>query len=146
MTLRAFIRRSAQFSELLTSNSALTVNRYLRLMALATTELLCTTPFAAYSIYLNLTTQPLNPYRGWEDVHFHYSQVDQFPAVIWHLSRQTVISMELNRWLVVACAFIFFGFFGFAEEARRNYRALFIRIAKLLGFSSYLARRNAREK
>ncbi|KAI5119269.1 hypothetical protein M0805_007271 [Coniferiporia weirii] len=133
LTLRALYKRSTEFNELFAMSPSFNVNRYFRLMALASTELLCTTPFAVYSIYLNLTTGPLIPYRGWADLHFNYSQVDQFPAVIWHLNHQAVISLELNRWLVVACAFIFFGFFGFAEEARNNYRALFLRTASRFG-------------
>ena len=94
-------------------------------MALATIELLCTTPFAAYSIYLNATTEPIQPYISWSDTHFNYSRVDQFPATLWRLNHQLVVSLELSRWLVVACSFVFFLFFGFADEARRHYRAAF---------------------
>lgn len=122
LTLRAFYKRHAQFSDLLASNASLTIHRYFRLMALACTDLLCTVPFAAFSIYLNLTAQPLAPYRGWADLHFNYSRVEQIPATIWHLNKKTVISIELSRWMLVVCGFVFFMFFGFAEEARRNYR------------------------
>ncbi|KAH8114836.1 pheromone A receptor-domain-containing protein [Phellopilus nigrolimitatus] len=138
LTLREFHKRSLEFGELLASTSSrlLNINRYFRLMALASTELLCTTPFATYSIYLNLTTQPLSPYQSWADVHYNYSQVDQYPAILWQLSRQTVIAMELNRWMVVACAFIFFVFFGFADETRKRYRALFLFVMKWFGLKS----------
>lgn len=136
LSLRSFFKRNAQFNELLTKNSALTKNRYLRLMALATTELICTTPFASYSIYLNLTAQPLTPYRGWADLHFNYSRVDQIPAVLWRTSHQTLISLELSRWLVVACAFVFFLYFGFADEARRNYVRVFTVLCTKIGIRS----------
>lgn len=133
LSLKAFYNRRKQFKEFIQSNTSLTVNRYFRLMALATTELICTTPFASYSIYLNLTTETVNPYRGWSDTHFDYSRVGQIPATIWHLNHQTVISIELTRWLVVACALLFFGFFGFAEEARKHYRAAFSLVTSRLG-------------
>lgn len=113
----------------------MTVNRYFRLMALATTELFCTTPFAAYSVYLNLSTEPLNPYRGWADTHFNFSKVLQFPAVQWRLNHLLVISLELSRWLAVICAIVFFLFFGFAEEARRHYRLFFQVLLKRTGIS-----------
>src|ERR1700677_2578535 len=41
LTLRAFMKRRAQFSQFLSSSTSLSINRYFRLMALATTELLC---------------------------------------------------------------------------------------------------------
>lgn len=122
---------------MLASNSSLTINRYFRLMALATTELLCTTPFASFSIYLNLTAQPVHPYLGWADTHFDFSRVQQIPATLWHLSRGTVVSLELSRWLMVTCALVFFGFFGFAAEARRNYQVFFASMSKKIRLSAF---------
>ncbi|KLO16516.1 STE3-domain-containing protein [Schizopora paradoxa] len=133
LTLRSFYKRQEQFNQMLASNSALTKHRYFRLMALATTELVCTTPFAAYSIFLNVTTNPMTPYRGWDDLHFDYWRVDQVPALLWRLNPKNVIAFELTRWMVVACAFVFFMFFGFADEARRNYKNALNRIMKRMG-------------
>ncbi|EJF59107.1 fungal pheromone STE3G-protein-coupled receptor, partial [Dichomitus squalens LYAD-421 SS1] len=120
-TLINFIRRRAQFNAYLTSNSSLTPNRYFRLMAIASFEVVCTIPISAYGLYLNLSSGPLNPWISWDDTHFNYSKVDQFPAVIWRTDRNTVISFELSRWLAPFCAFVFFAFFGFAQEARIHY-------------------------
>jgi pheromone a factor receptor len=39
--------------------------------------------------------------------------------------------------MTVACAFIFFGFFGFADEARTHYRLAINSITKTLGISSF---------
>lgn len=130
----AFWKRKAQFSEMLSSNTSLTMHRYFRLMALATIELLCTTPFSAYFIYLDATSMPISPYRGWADLHFGYSRVDQVPSVIWHLSSKEVLALELTRWLMIVCALVFFLFFGFAEEARRHYKMAFWRVAKAVGY------------
>lgn len=121
---------------MLASNSALTKHRYFRLMALATTELICTTPFAAYSIFLNVTTNAMTPYRGWDDLHFDYWKVDQIPALLWRLNPKNVVAFEMTRWMVVVCAFVFFMFFGFADEARRNYKNAFQNIMKRLGMKS----------
>jgi len=133
LSLRAFYKRQAQFREMLANNSALTMNRYFRLMALATTELLCTVPLASYTIYLNLTTTPLAPYRGWDDLHFDYGRVDQIPALLWRLDPKNITSLEMSRWLVVTCALVFFMFFGFADEARRHYKAAVDVVLKRLG-------------
>ncbi|KII83820.1 hypothetical protein PLICRDRAFT_168730 [Plicaturopsis crispa FD-325 SS-3] len=135
LTLRAFMKRRAQFSDFVNKNSSLTVNRYFRLMALATTDLLFTVPLSAYSIYLNVAKSPIYPWISFADTHGNYSHVDQFPAVLWRSSHETVVSLELSRWLMVVCAFVFFFFFGFADEARRNYKAAYWAIAKRLGMS-----------
>jgi Pheromone A receptor len=92
-------------------------------MGLVTTEIMCTTPVAIFSIVLNATATEIGPWRSWENTHFDYSRVEQFPAVLWRSNRLLVVGMELTRWLAPACAIIFFLFFGFAEEARKNYRA-----------------------
>ncbi|KAH7924989.1 fungal pheromone STE3G-protein-coupled receptor [Leucogyrophana mollusca] len=135
LTLRAFMKRRAQFSEFLSSTTSLTISRYFRLMALATLELLCTTPICAYGIYLNVATAPIEPWKGFADAHYNYSRVVEYPAVIWRMNFTSVVSLELARWSLVFCAFAFFGFFGFADEARKNYRRVYAAAAKCFGFS-----------
>ncbi|TFY61867.1 hypothetical protein EVG20_g6899 [Dentipellis fragilis] len=134
LTLWAFNKRRAQLSEFLTSNNSLTASRYIRLMALATTEMLCTTPLAIFVIYLNATTEPVEPWRGFADAHFAFSRVEQIPAVIWQMNHELVISLEFSRWSNPLCAFVFFAFFGFASEARKHYRLAFLAIAARVGY------------
>jgi pheromone a factor receptor len=90
-------------------------------MALACTEMLCTTPLGILSIILNATGAPVIPWVSWEDTHFGFDRVEQFPAVIWRRGHLLVVGLTLTKWSSVFCAFIFFIFFGFAAEARRNY-------------------------
>lgn len=97
-------------------------------MALAMTELLFTMPLAAFAIWLNVSTGPIQPWKSWNDTHFKYSFIGQYPAVIWRSQPQFVASLEFTRWVVPICAFIFFAFFGVAEEARKNYAALLKKI------------------
>ncbi|CCM02276.1 uncharacterized protein FIBRA_04361 [Fibroporia radiculosa] len=132
LTLRAFFRRRAQFMQCLASSSGLTANRYFRLMALATVELLCTVPISTYGLYLNLSAGPLNPWINWANVHYDYSQVDQYPAIIWRSQRTAIIAFGLSTWAVPFCALIFFAFFGFAEEARKNYFTFWLTVTKPL--------------
>ncbi|KAI6030031.1 pheromone A receptor-domain-containing protein [Pisolithus marmoratus] len=44
----------------------------------------------------------------------------QYPSVIWHVDYQMVVSLQMSQYLFVTCTFIFFSFFGFADEARRG--------------------------
>ncbi|KAJ6468598.1 putative fungal pheromone GPCR, STE3-type [Mycena vulgaris] len=130
LALRAFMRRRAAFAQFLSSHSTsssggLTPSRYLRLMALALTAALLTTPLGVFAIYLNLTAAPLGPWRSLADTHFMFSRVEQIPAILWRGSPQLVLALEFSRWASPACALIFFAFFGFAVEARRHYALFF---------------------
>ena len=126
-----------QFNQVVRSNSSLTVGRYFRLMALAMTEIMLTSPLAIFTIVLNATSTEIGPWRSWDDTHFAYSRIEQIPALLWRSHHLLVVSMELTRWLAPATAVTFFLFFGFAEEARKQYCSLFLRIKRvLLSFSS----------
>ncbi|KAG1750486.1 pheromone A receptor-domain-containing protein [Suillus paluster] len=135
-TIIELAQRRAQFMELLCANKNLSANRYFRLMGLAGIEVLCTLPLGAYTIYLNVTAQQINPWVSWANTHYDFSRVDQYPSVIWRMSAPTVLSIELSRWLVVVCALVFFAFFGFADEARKNYRLAYVSVAKRVGVST----------
>ncbi|KAF8884489.1 pheromone A receptor-domain-containing protein, partial [Infundibulicybe gibba] len=137
LSIRAFNKSRAQFKALLSSNhSNLNANRYFRLMCLAGVEVLCTVPLGAYAIYLNASVGKISPWRGWADTHSGFSRVDQIPALLWRMNPVISTSVELSRWLPIVCAIIFFGFFGFAEEARKNYRSAVQSIAKHVGVST----------
>lgn len=71
LILRAFMKPQAQFSQFVTCKTSLTVNRYFRLMALATVEVMSTTPISAYDIYLNVAANPMEPRKDFANVHFN---------------------------------------------------------------------------
>ncbi|OCH87184.1 putative fungal pheromoneG-protein-coupled receptor [Obba rivulosa] len=135
LTLRAFYKRRKQFAEFISTNSNLTFHRYFRLMGLAGIEIICTIPLSAYTIWVN-ASQPIYKWRGLADVHFDFSRVGQYPAVVWRSSPAAVSSFNFNNWVIVACALLFFAFFGVAEEARKHYRLLATSVAKRVGIST----------
>ncbi|KAJ7655531.1 pheromone A receptor-domain-containing protein [Mycena rosella] len=116
---------------LLSASPVLTASRYLRLIALALASTLLTAPLGALAIYLNLTASPVGPWRSLSDTHFMFGRVEKFPAILWRGNHLLGIALELKRWASPACALIFFGFFGFAVEARRNYGLLLAALAAL---------------
>ncbi|KAJ7323226.1 putative pheromone receptor [Mycena albidolilacea] len=122
LTLRAFLRRGAQFTQFLSGNSGLTPRRYFRLMALTSLEILLNFPIATYGLYLTASSEPIAP-------------VEQVLAILWHTNGHTAAIVELSRWAGVICNFFFFGFFGFAAEARKNYRFAFWAVAKRCGLT-----------
>ncbi|KAH8101257.1 pheromone receptor Rcb3 B45 [Cristinia sonorae] len=133
LTLRSFWQRRAQFSEFLASKTSLRPNRYFRLMALATGDLLCTMPIAIYGAVLNATNSKIFPWISWDDTHADYWKVNQIPALLWRSSHESVVALEMTRWAPVICSVVFFAFFGFAEEARRHYRDTFASLFRVLG-------------
>ena len=110
------------------------MGRYFRLMALAMSDVVFTTPLSIYTIWLNATVSPLGPWVSWEDTHFDFSRVERFPAIMWRSNHTLVMVMEFTRWVAPLCAFVFFAFFGFADEARKNYANVFSWIVRRLGF------------
>lgn len=130
LALWEFNKRRIQFSQFLKSNSSLTLSRYFRLMALAMTEMISTTPLAVFVIYLNATSVPIGPWISWDDTHFGYSRIDQVPSLIWRSNGRIAVAMELTRWLAPLCALVFFSFFGFAQEAQKQYRAVYLYLKK----------------
>ncbi|KAF8239165.1 STE3-domain-containing protein [Tricholoma matsutake] len=131
----AFNKSRLQFNEYL-SNNHMTHHRYIRLMCVAAISGLATIILCSYNLYVTTAATQVLPWRGWADTHSDYRRVEQFPAMIWHLIPGKVLALELTRWLAVFAAFIFFAFFGFAEEARKNYSSAAQSIGKHVGITS----------
>ncbi|KAK7046041.1 a-factor receptor [Paramarasmius palmivorus] len=133
LNLRSFYIRRAQFSTLVAS-SAMNTSRYLRLMILAFVDIMFTIPLGVYVIYIGTHGVPLQPWISWEETHFEFWRVRLIPALFWRSNPTLQTSVELNRWLCVLCAFLFFALFGFASEAKKNYNLAFWWVAGKFGF------------
>ncbi|KAF9447642.1 STE3-domain-containing protein [Macrolepiota fuliginosa MF-IS2] len=136
LSIRAFNQSRAQSKEMLSGYSNLTSSRYFRLMALAGCDVLCTVPLGIYATYLNAADGAISPWISWQNTHAGFSRVDQIPAIIWRSNPVTESALEMSRWLCVVCAVLFFGFFGFADEARKHYRSAISSVAKRVGVST----------
>lgn len=121
LNMRHFWRSSRMFNGMLGSNKNPNQNRYNRLIALSAAVILTSLPLSLVTLYITAYYAPLYPWISWDDTHSNYSEVNQFPSVVWR-ANATGVLLELNRWIIVIAAFLFFGFFGFAEEARKHYR------------------------
>ncbi|KAI0053504.1 fungal pheromone STE3G-protein-coupled receptor [Auriscalpium vulgare] len=135
MTIYTFWKKNRQFSEMLSSNRNLNKSRYWRLMALAALEVCGTIPISIWVICFNVSGG-VNKWKSWSDTHWHFSKVEQIPSVIWKNDYHATVGIELTRWFCVLCAFLFFGFFGFADEARKHYRLVYTSLSSRLGIST----------
>lgn len=107
-------------NELLSSYQNLNERRYIRLICFSACDLVGT-PIAV--IFLSLCIKGLPLFNGLSQEHHDFSEVIQVPAIIWHANVFTELQLELNRWILIFGAFVFFAIFGFTEESRSKYRA-----------------------
>lgn len=134
LTLLGFFRHRIQFREVISSNGGgMTISRYLRLMLLSISEMVCTIPIGAYSIYINTAGVILAPWVSWADTHYNFSHVEMVPAIFWRSNRPFLISVVMGQWVYIFAAFLFFALFGFADEAKRHYRLAFWWVVKWFG-------------
>ncbi len=137
LTLRSFYQRRAQFTTFMSSsNNAITMARYIRLMSLCICDMVLTVPLASYIMYIGSHGIRLSPWISWDDTHFDWNRVEVVPALFWRSVQGYEITVELTRWLAVFCAFFFFAMFGFASEAKNHYRLAFWWCAKRVGYQS----------
>jgi len=134
LTLRTFYRRRQQFKELIASGHQLTFSRYFRLMALSSTDILFTVPLGLLDIITD-AQQPIYPWRGLSDIHFDFDNIPQVPAVEWLPSLISRESVYVSIWAPIVTAFMFFMFFGFAEEARKHYHLAAVTVARWCGLN-----------
>jgi pheromone a factor receptor len=137
LTILAFMKRRKQFRDLITANSNLTYSRYWRLIALASLDFCFSIPIALWAVIANATYAEVRPWVSWADTHWGYSRVFQYPRVIMDQTPVFVVLLETTRWAAVLCAFTFFGFFGFADEAKKHYRLLASTVTKRLGYTTF---------
>ena len=121
-----------QFKQIMPFSQGFSSGLYFRLMALSSIEILGTIPLGTY-ILVSAAKGGVGPWQSLASMHSHYSEVDQVPGFVWKNNPQSAISLEMYRWLLVVCAFIFFAFFGFAKEAREHYRLVYTWLASRIG-------------
>jgi pheromone a factor receptor len=120
LSIRAFYKHHFKLkdSECLSHQNLNPNHRYIRLMLFSACDLLVGTPITVFYLYCAL---PLFPLR--RITERDYSRVPQVPAVLWRATTIRQLHVELSRWIMVFCAFIYFAIFGFTQESRNNYRA-----------------------
>jgi pheromone a factor receptor len=131
-----FYKRQRQFNELMLASPGLSRGRYIRLMAIGAIEILGTIPLGTYFIVVS-AKGGVSPWKGWANTHSNYSEVIQVAGFIWKNDPNVADPTEIYRWSLVACAFLFFALFGFADEARLYYRRVYTSLASRIGYSTF---------
>jgi hypothetical protein len=132
MAIYAFYKRRRNHLQLTSSANR---GRYLRLMVISSTEVLGTIPVGTYYI-VTIAKMGVAPWKGWARMHSHRSEVIQVAGFIWKNNPVLSFELELLRWSLVACAFLFFALFGITGEAREHYYRLYKSLARRIGKST----------
>jgi hypothetical protein len=134
-TIYIILQRRIEIKQILRVNGDMNSGQYWRLMTLTSLELFCSIPVFSWFLWSDIAQSGVTPYNGWKDTHANFQDIGIFPASVWeNFSNATVL--RSGRWMCVLCGFLWFAFFGFASEARKNYRAAFQIVAKRIKFSS----------
>jgi pheromone a factor receptor len=132
MAIYAFYKRRRNHMQLISGHNG---GQYLRLMAISATEMLCTVPLGTFYIVMNAKSS-ITPWKGWASMHRHYSEVEQIAGFTWKNVPEAATGLEMFRWSLVACAFLFFALFGLAVEAREQYYCVYKLLAGRISRSS----------
>lgn len=104
---------------LVSSNSNLTKNRFLRLFLLSITLIVTFIPLQFYALYVNSAEPPLLPY-SWDLVHSpQWQDIMLVP---------TGGKVYYDRWIQIALGFAVFFFFGLGQDAQTLYRKWLLKI------------------
>ncbi|KAF8491698.1 pheromone receptor [Russula emetica] len=132
MAICAFYKRRRNHMQLTSGHNG---GLYLRLMAISATEMLGTIPLGTFCIVFDVKLG-IRPWKGWANMHSHYSEVGQVAGFTWKNVPEMATALEMFRWSLVACEFVFFALFGFAIEAREQYYRLYKLLARCISTSS----------
>ncbi|KAI0078441.1 STE3-domain-containing protein [Panus rudis PR-1116 ss-1] len=128
-TIWALFRRHRQIKELVASTNGLSLNKYYRLMVMATIEMLCTVPLGTYDLLG--AVRSYYPWNGFADLHLNFDRVSQYPHDL--IRKNWGHAPTGTLWYTNGCALIFFALFGFTSEARSFYGRVFLYLPRRLG-------------
>ena len=137
-----FYRQNRDINRFLRSNNSVSRNNYMRILALASIDVMLTLPVGIANIVLDvvqsLSEDTLTFYPGrtydhtdWEPVGVSYAQ-----AVA--LGTSTVAQTYFIQWSSPFLAFVIFGLFGVTSEARASYWRIICTVCGWFGFKPKL--------
>ncbi|KAI0698261.1 GPCR fungal pheromone mating factor [Cytidiella melzeri] len=121
LALVHFFRRRITFAKHLESRSGLSPSRYMRLILMAVFEIVFAV--TSTSVTLWVATLDIRPWTNWDDIHFNFSRVDQYPSL--YISSFVERYYTAIWWIIPLSSAMFFVFFAFGQEAIRDYKAVF---------------------
>ncbi|KZV68525.1 STE3-domain-containing protein [Peniophora sp. CONT] len=136
--IRTFYRQSRDVHSFLNSNTSVSRTNYLRILALASVDVLLTLPVGIANIILSVTTAvaqgELPFYWGWNLLHTDWEPVGVLYVEIKSFGTATLAQFYFNNWTSPVLAFVIFGLFGITSEARASYWRIICTIGGWVGW------------
>lgn len=127
-----FVSKRLQFRTILkTSKSGLDTSHFVRLMCVASADLLVAVPLNIYLIVR--TSRELRPWVPRDVFYADWNYVNFVPVDVWLMSSEWLLGGLLPRYVFPAVAFAFFALIGVTEEAIGEYLRLLRYIQRLTG-------------
>ncbi|VDC07979.1 unnamed protein product [Peniophora sp. CBMAI 1063] len=145
---RMFYLHNRDINKFLRSNTSVSRSNYLRMLALASVDILLTLPFGIVNTVLGtvegIATQGSFPfYPGWAEIH-----ADKAPVAISYEELRafgmfTFAGQYFEYWTSPVLAFTIFGLFGLTSEARTSYKRIAYAMLGWVGWKPSLRASNA---
>ncbi|PVF90770.1 fungal pheromone STE3G-protein-coupled receptor, partial [Serendipita vermifera] len=134
MTIRLFLAHRKEIDKALAVGSPnANKDRYFRLMWLAAVAVAVHLPLALWPIIYNGVVFEVRPWISWKVTHSNYMRISYFSRFMMSRQRVGIAVFSIGYWAIVLCGILFFLFFGFGEEAFKQYRAILGAILKPFG-------------
>ncbi|KZV71174.1 fungal pheromone STE3G-protein-coupled receptor, partial [Peniophora sp. CONT] len=123
--VRTYYRQRRDIDSFLCSNSSVSRTNYLRILVLASIDILLTLPVGIVNIALEivsaLSTNNFPFYPGWTFLHTDWKPVSFFYAELQAEGTASLAQFYFANWTSPVLAFVIFGLFGATPEARASY-------------------------
>ena len=120
-----FYRQSRDVNRFLQSNGSVSRTNYMRILALASIDIILMLPTGVVSIALTaaqaLSFGPPRFYFGWTYEHTGWEPMGAPYAPLVASGSSTVAQLYFSQWTSPVLAFAIFGLFGVTSEARASY-------------------------
>ncbi|KZV69113.1 fungal pheromone STE3G-protein-coupled receptor [Peniophora sp. CONT] len=122
---RTYYRQRRDIDSFLRSNSSVSHTNYLRILVLASIDILLTLPIGVITITLNVVeavvTNEFPFYSGWTYLHTGWEPEQISYEIQVQGSASKVVQTYFIQWTSPVLAFVVFGLFGITFEARASY-------------------------
>ncbi|VDC00339.1 unnamed protein product [Peniophora sp. CBMAI 1063] len=126
---RVFYHHTKDVNRLLRDSATVSRKHYLRVLALASLDILLTLPFGIVNITLStivaVNKKDLPFYPGWHKVHDDWTPMTHTWADIKSMGRSALPQDYFSNWTSPILALAIFALFGLTTDARTSYKRIF---------------------
>lgn len=144
-----FYRQSRNNSSFLRSNETISHTNYLRILILASIDILLTLPIGIVNIVLKIISaveaSALPLYPGWSSLHNNWDPVAFSYARVKMGGTAGLVQFYFSHWTSPVLAFAIFGLFGLTTEARMSYWNVIRAFSSWFGWKPSVSAQGGRE-